>query len=69
MKTGSCVDGVSPQVNSMSAMAAAQLKAGDTVPAGVTLDLGFPPSKIDLASYIKGKKVILMGLPGAFTPT
>ena len=69
MKTGSCVDGVSPQVNSMSAMAAAQLKAGDTVPAGVTLDLGFPPSKIDLAEHVKGKKVILMGLPGAFTPT
>ena len=53
----------------MSAMAAAQLKAGDTVPAGVTLDLGFPPSKIDVAEHVKGKKVILMGLPGAFTPT
>lgn len=41
---------------------------GDTVP-NVSLDQGFPPEKVSLADYCKGKKVVLMGLPGAFTPT
>ena len=46
---------------------------GDTIP-DVTLDkptgeLGFPPEKISLRGYTAGRKVILMGLPGAFTPT
>jgi len=44
------------------------IKVGDKVPS-VTLDLGFPPSKINLAEHAAGKKVILMGLPGAYTPT
>ena len=35
----------------------------------VDLDLGFPPSKVNLAERVAGKKVILVGLPGAFTPT
>ena len=34
-----------------------------------TLDFGFPPEKINIAERIAGKKVILLGLPGAFTPT
>ena len=33
------------------------------------LDFGFPPEKIDLAARLAGKNVILVGLPGAFTPT
>ena len=33
------------------------------------LDLGFPPEKVNLAQRVAGKKVILVGLPGAFTPT
>ena len=45
------------------------LKVGETVPS-VELDFGFgPPSKINLAERVAGKKVILVGLPGAFTPT
>jgi len=33
------------------------------------LHKGFPPDKIDLSDYIKGRSVIVVGLPGAFTPT
>jgi peroxiredoxin len=46
---------------------AAAVKVGDTV-TGV-LDFGFPPEKIDLASRLANKRVLLIGLPGAFTPT
>jgi 2-Cys peroxiredoxin 5 len=46
----------------------APIAAGDAVPA-VELNQGFPPNKVNLAEYTKGKKVVLMGLPGAFTPT
>jgi len=35
----------------------------------VTLDLGFPPEAVNLAERVAGKKIILIGLPGAFTPT
>jgi len=41
---------------------------GDSVPA-VALHKGFPPEKVPLADFCKGKKVVLVGLPGAFTPT
>ena len=45
------------------------LKVGDKVPS-VELHYGFgPPSMINLAERVAGKKVILVGLPGAFTPT
>ena len=42
---------------------------GDSIPADITLDFGFPPEKINLAERCAGKKIILLGLPGAFTPT
>ena len=43
-------------------------KVGDTFPA-VELDHGFPPNKIDMTKRLAGKKTIIVGLPGAFTPT
>ena len=33
------------------------------------LDFGFPPDKIDISKRFAGKNVVLVGLPGAFTPT
>lgn len=42
---------------------------GTKVPSGVSLDFGFPPEQIDLSQRVSGKKIILVGLPGAFTPT
>jgi len=41
---------------------------GDSVPS-VDLHKGFPPEKVSLTEFCKGKKVVLVGLPGAFTPT
>jgi len=44
-------------------------KAGDKLPSA-TLFKGFPdPETIDVADYAKGKNMIIVGLPGAFTPT
>lgn len=44
------------------------VSVGDAIPS-VSLDKGFPPQKFPLADFCKGKKVVLVGLPGAFTPT
>jgi len=41
---------------------------GDTIP-DVSLDYDFPPDKIGLTEYTKGKNILMIGLPGAFTPT
>lgn len=35
----------------------------------VAMDFGFPPEAIDMDKYCAGKKVVIVGLPGAFTPT
>jgi len=48
---------------------ASAVKVGDDIPKDVDLHFGFPPEKINLAQRVAGKKVILVGLPGAFTPT
>jgi len=47
---------------------APNVKVGDMVP-DVSLDSGFPPEKVSLRDLTKGKKIVLVGLPGAFTPT
>ncbi|CAE8593779.1 unnamed protein product [Polarella glacialis] len=51
-----------------ASMVQLRAKVGDKVP-NVGLDKGFPPEKVMLADFCKGKKVVLVGLPGAFTPT
>lgn len=45
------------------------IEVGDSLPDGLTLHHGFPPERIALADRTKGKNVLLVGLPGAFTPT
>lgn len=35
----------------------------------VQVDFGFPPEKVNMAERLKDKKVLVVGMPGAFTPT
>jgi len=52
-----------------SKTASRTVKVGDKVP-DVSLDLGFPPTKVGLKSLSEQyKKLVIVGLPGAFTPT
>ena len=52
-----------------SAVASAfTLKAGDKVPAA-DLHFGFPPTFVGSEDYLADRNVIVVGLPGAFTPT
>jgi peroxiredoxin len=44
------------------------IAVGDSIP-NVGLDSGFPPEKVMMGDFSKGKKVVVVGLPGAFTPT
>lgn len=46
------------------------IKVGDTVPsAKVWTAFGDPDFVVDPAEYFKGKSLLVVGLPGAFTPT
>jgi peroxiredoxin len=51
-----------------SALGLASVKTGTKIPA-VNLDFGFPPQKVFLPEYTSDKKMLIIGLPGAFTPT
>ena len=42
---------------------------GDQLPKNVELHQGWPPKKYNVYDFCKDKSVILLGLPGAFTPT
>ena len=48
--------------------ALAPIKPGDKIPA-VNLHFGFPPTMVNAAEYCAGRNVVVIGLPGAFTPT
>ena len=45
------------------------LAVGDSIPAGTTLVREFPNELVDMPARLAGKKTIVVGLPGAFTPT
>lgn len=47
----------------------ASIEVGETFPEGLKLHHGFPPESISLDDRIAGKNVLIVGLPGAFTPT
>lgn len=46
----------------------AAIKPGDKLPM-VDMHWGFPPQLINMPEYCAGQNVIIVGLPGAFTPT
>ena len=50
-----------------AAKMAAECKAGDKI-ASVHLTEGTPATQVDLAELCKGKRVVIFGVPGAFTP-
>ncbi len=46
------------------------ISVGDTLPDGTLLRMGPDgPETVDLAAKLKGRKVVIFGLPGAFTGT
>jgi hypothetical protein len=49
-------------------VAFAPIKPGDSLPAA-NLHSGSPPDLVRVTDYAKGKNMIIVGLPGAFTPT
>jgi hypothetical protein len=49
---------------------AAKIATGDELPSATVFEAAFPDVKtFDIAEYSKGKNMIIVGLPGAFTPT
>jgi outer membrane murein-binding lipoprotein Lpp len=60
---GPLVDKMLTNMRDVSSYAA----VGDAFPT-VDVDFGFPPTKVNMGERLKGKKTIVVGLPGAFTP-
>uniref|UniRef100_A0A8C0D3U1 thioredoxin-dependent peroxiredoxin n=1 Tax=Balaenoptera musculus TaxID=9771 RepID=A0A8C0D3U1_BALMU len=50
-----------------AAVGMAPIKVGDAIPSVVVFE-GKPGNKVNLAELFKGKKGVLFGVPGAFTP-
>lgn len=48
--------------------ARALIKVGDTLPADVTLDHGFPPEKVNVLERAKGKNIILYAAAASNPP-
>jgi peroxiredoxin len=44
------------------------VEVGDSIPS-IERHHNFPPNKINLADRLANKRAIIVGLPGAFTPT
>ena len=58
-----------PSPSGARASTVRKIAVGDAVPAGTVLVKEFPFDTIDVPARIAGKKTIVLGLPGAFTPT
>lgn len=58
--------GLATQISGIHGLA--RIQVGNKLPA-VNLHYGFPPTVINTAPYLAGKNVLIVGLPGAFTPT
>ena len=46
----------------------AAIAPGAKIPS-LDMHSGFPPDMVNMAEHTKGRKVFVVGLPGAFTPT
>jgi peroxiredoxin len=46
------------------------IKVGDRLPEGTLTELGpSGPTPVNVTEAAKGKKIVIFGIPGAFTPT
>jgi hypothetical protein len=46
------------------------IKVGDRLPEGTLTELGASgPAPVNVTEATKGKKIVIFGIPGAFTPT
>jgi len=48
--------------------AAAPVRVGDAVP-DLEVQIGWPPKPVALRERLRNRRVVVVGLPGAFTPT
>jgi len=46
------------------------IKVGDRLPEGTLMELGANgPAPVNVSEATRGKKIVVFGIPGAFTPT